>query len=172
MSEIVGALKGLSPEKALLAASMSSGSVSTALETDGERFYNLRERFISVFLEWGRQRIVDILELSADVATEKSVSILAFQIAFSVVRDLLILNIGLGGQQVVNQDRLEKLETAAEKIDRQDLVEIFDEMSKACTLIESEINVNRNLVIDAMFLNILRLSRNSNTLIRSNASRK
>ncbi|HTY23882.1 MAG TPA: DNA polymerase III subunit delta' [Desulfomonilaceae bacterium] len=149
--------RGLDPKKASLLAGMSSGSVARALEINTSNFLDLRRRVIEALTDSRNIGIRGNLELSTEISKDRSMALNAIGIALSWVRDLLVAREGSSLSGCVNSDLLDRIVSSAEHHTREQLFFVYDELVKASDLIESEINVNRNLVMDVLLLRIRRM---------------
>jgi hypothetical protein len=57
---------------------------------------------------------------------------------------------------VINRDRLDTIVREAQHHSSDDLLSVYDELVEAQGLVEADMNVNRNMVTDVMFLRIVR----------------
>jgi len=156
LSDILQQTKHASREKARLLGAMAAGSVSRAADMDSPAFMKLREHVISALSEPGRMGISGILDLSASVSTDRDTAEKAIEVAKSWVRDLLVHKVSPEVTTTVNQDRLDTIVREAQHHSSEDLMSVYDELVEAHRLIEADINANRNLVTDVMFLRIVR----------------
>lgn len=156
LTDILRDRRRLSSEKAALLGAMAAGSVSRAAEMDSPSFLKLREQVISALSEPGRLGINGILELSASVSVDRGTAEQALTVAKSWVRDLLTYKVSAQPTTAINQDRLDTIAREAQHHSSDDLMSVYDELVEANRLIDADINVNRNLVTDVMFLRIVR----------------
>ena len=149
--------QGLGGDKISLIAAASGGSVARALEMSASHFLDLRRQMIDILADSTRVPIRANLELSTEVSKDRDVALDAIGIGFSWIRDLLAVKEGFAGSEIINSDLLDRLVFSAEHLTREQLFSIYDELVKASELIEAEINVNRNLTMDVLFLRIRRI---------------
>ncbi|MGB6066857.1 MAG: DNA polymerase III subunit delta' [Desulfomonilaceae bacterium] len=149
--------KGIPLEKARALAAMSSGSVSRAMEMDASSFLDLRERVVSALADPMGKTIGGLLELSAKISTDKHTAVQAIEIASTWIRDLVLERAGFNLTGRVHGDILDRIASAAQHHNSRQLLSVYDELVKASSLIEADINVNRNLVTDVMLLRIARI---------------
>ncbi len=148
---------GIPLEKARALAVMSSGSVARAMEMDASSFLDLRERIVSALSDPKGKTIGGLLELSATISTDKHTAVQAIEIATTWIRDLLVEQAGFDLTERIHGDFLDRIASAAQHDNSRQLLSVYDELVKASSLIESDINVNRNLVTDVMLLRIARI---------------
>jgi len=149
--------KGLPAEKARILASMSSGSVERAMEMAESKFLDLREQMIAALTDPMGKSISGLLELSAAISVDRQTAAEAIDIALTWIRDLLVEQNGFDIAEPVHGDFLDRIASAAQHHSSRQLLSVYDELSRASSLIEADINVNRNLVTDVMFLKIARI---------------
>jgi DNA polymerase-3 subunit delta' len=146
----------MAPEKADILAAMAAGSVSRAGEMDSPAFLKLREQVISALTEPGRMGISGILELSLLVSSDRGTAEQAVNIAKTWIRDVLAYKSSPDSTVVINRDRLDTIVREAQHHSSDDLLSVYDELVEAQGLVEADMNVNRNMVTDVMFLRIVR----------------
>jgi DNA polymerase-3 subunit delta' len=149
--------QGLDREKVSLTAGASGGSAARALEMSASHFLDLRRQMIDMLTDSQSFGIRGNLELSAEISKDKELALDAIGIASSWVRDLLAVKEGSLGSGVINSDLLDRIVFSAEHLSSKQLFSIYDELVKASELVEAEINVNRNLIMDALLLRIRRI---------------
>jgi DNA polymerase III subunit delta' len=149
--------KGLPVEKARTLAAMSSGSVARALEMAASNFLDLREQVVSAMTNPMGKRLSGLLELSATISVDRQTAAEAIEIASTWIRDLLLEQTGFSLSGRVHGDFLDRITSGAQHHNSRQLLSVYDELVKASSLIEADINVNRNLVTDVMFLRIARI---------------
>ncbi|MCX5873006.1 MAG: hypothetical protein NTY51_07195, partial [Deltaproteobacteria bacterium] len=90
----------------------------------------------------------------------------AIHFGMTWIRDLLLIRIGAPASFVVNTDLIDILKTSAQHYSAEELLAMHDEMANGLMLVDSDTNINRNLVADVMFLRLReKLSQNA---VRSN----
>lgn len=149
--------QGIIPEKASVLAAMSGGSASRALEMNSSNFLLLREKVLAVLSDSGKIGIRERLELAAEIATDRNTVRDTIDIALSWIRDLLSVRTGNESLEYINIDVLDRIVSEAQHLTSEMLLSMHEEVSKASELAEAEFNVNKNLVMDVLLLNILRL---------------
>lgn len=147
--------KGVSRDRAQVLANLSSGSIGLAIEMDSSSFMRLRDRMISLLADPSALGISGILELSAEISTDRGAALDAVEIAQAWIRDVLMHKAGSPVQ--TEGDSLDIIASAAQHHTSEQLLTAYDELTTASELIQAEINVNRNLVTDVMLLKILRI---------------
>jgi DNA polymerase-3 subunit delta' len=147
--------RGFLLDKAKSLAAMSSGSLARAIEMDASSFLDLREEVVSALTQ--RKAISGLLELSAAISVDRHTAIEAIEIALTWIRDLLVEQTGFKLAGRVHGDYLDRITSAAQHHSSRQLLSVYDELVKASSLIEADINVNRNMVTDVMFVKIARI---------------
>jgi DNA polymerase-3 subunit delta' len=153
-------IKQVSPEKALILASMAGGSVQEALRLNTPTFGDMRARLIDALSRGGVLGFGEIMELSAAIAADLDTARDAIRVCMSWLRDLLCVRCLGEETRVINQDSLSALKRLSQGFSGRQLLASYNELAAALMLIDSEINVNRNLATDVMFLRLTRILRN------------
>jgi hypothetical protein len=120
----------------------------------------MRKRLIDALSRGGVIGFAEIMELSAAIAQDLDTARDAIRISMSWLRDLLCVRYLGEESRVINQDSLSVLKDLSERFSPRQLLAAYNELVATLSLIESEINVNRNLATDVMFLRLTRLLRN------------
>jgi len=162
LADFLQSKKGLSAEKAWILAAMGFGSVSRSLEMDNPSFSHLRELVISVLSDPGLKGISGIFELSSLISADRNKAGEAIQIASTWIRDLLQEKIVCDSQTIIHRDYAERISDVARHYTIEHLFQVYEELTRSSLLVESDINVNRNLVMDVMLLRIARILIGSN----------
>jgi len=148
---------GLSPEHAAALAPMSGGSVGRALKMAETNFIELREKIVAVLADPGAHGFQGILELSAAISADRVTALDAIEIGTAWVRDLLSATFNREATAPSYGDSLDRPTGTAQHYASEELLSVYEELSRGAELIEAPINVNRNLVTDLMLLNICRI---------------
>lgn len=149
--------RGFPLQKARTLAAMSSGSISRAVEMAESGFLDLREQVLSALTDPMGKRLSGLLELSATISVDRQTAVEAIEIAETWIRDLLAEQAGFDPGGRVHGDFLDRITSEAQHHSSRQLLSVYDELAKAASLIEADINVNKNLVTDVMFLRIARI---------------
>lgn len=157
LADLLQSQHGMSSEKSWVLAGLGCGSMSQALEMDTASFLRLRQQMISALADPGARGISGLLEISSEISSDRRSILDAIHIAFSWIRDLLHYNSERDGSICINRDFADSIPEVASRYTYQQLSEVYDELLKASQLIEAEINVNRNLAMDVLFLRIGRI---------------
>ena len=148
---------GMRPDKARALAALSGGSVSRALEMDSANVVPLRKQIVAALTDPGSLGIAGVLELSAAISADRKKTVDAIEIATSWVRDLLVHKARGASSEIINQDLLDRILDTAQHHGGDELLMVYDELLKASELVEADMNVNRNLATDLMFIRIARI---------------
>lgn len=166
VAEELSRIKEIPQEEAMAIAGLSSGSLGHALEllsTNTLKLRNSLTGFLSNAPDYG---LAGLLELSAQVSSEAPRLVEAIHFGMTWIRDLLLIRIGTPASFVVNTDLIDILKTSAQHYSVEELLAMHDEMANGLMLVDSDTNINRNLVADVMFLRLReKLSQNA---VRSN----
>jgi len=149
--------RGIDAEKAAILAAMSGGSVSRALEMNQSNFLALREKVIAALTEANVHGIRGNLEISAEISKDRRTASEAIEIGLTWIRDLLLSLAGYDLSAAVHRDFLDRIDSTAQHLTSGQLFSVYDELVRASELIDSDINVNRNLVTDVMLFRISRI---------------
>jgi DNA polymerase-3 subunit delta' len=157
LTELLEHDMGIQGEKAQALAAISCGSVSRALEMNASSILELREKVLAWLENPGQMGLAGLIELSANVSEERKKALDAIDVARAWVRDLLVEKTGGRSDGSVYRHSLDRIRSAAQHHGIEELLSVYDELTRAADLIEAEINVNPNLVTDVMFLRITRI---------------
>jgi DNA polymerase III subunit delta' len=157
--------KGVPKDKAAALAAISGGSIGNALELTKGNFAQIRTAMMDFLSNPMKGGLSGVLELSADISSERHRAFGALDAAKTIVRDLTAMN--LGSQNIINRDLIDILETPAQNLSIDQLVSIYNELSDASVLLEAETNINKNLITDVMLLKIARIINGPNFGIQS-----
>ncbi|MEI8183566.1 MAG: DNA polymerase III subunit delta' [Desulfomonile sp.] len=157
LAEFLQQEKGMSPEKSWILAGMGCGSISQALEMDTPSLSRLREQMISTLSDPGSSGIRGLIELSAHISSDRKRVSDAIHIALTWIQDLLRASVPNDHSTVINSDFAERIRDISSRYSVDQMFRVYDEILNGSELIESDINVNRNLITDIMFLRIARI---------------
>jgi DNA polymerase-3 subunit delta' len=147
--------KGIPRDKALVAAGMSGGSAAKALQMTQSNFMELREKVVTALVNPAHSGLSGLLNLSAEISANRDSARESLEIAKSYLRDLVVEKMGCDSK--IHADLLDTIVATAQNHDSRQLFQVYDEIAKASDLIEAEINVNRNIALDVLFLKIARV---------------
>jgi DNA polymerase-3 subunit delta' len=147
-------IKNISEEEAQTIAGLSSGSLGRALELHSEGVTNLRKSVMDFFNAGPKFGLAPLLELSAQVSIDQRKLFDAIEFGMTWIRDLMTLKLGGLAFNVINTDLIDILRSSAQHYSIEELLTIRDLMSNGLALVDSETNINRNLLSDVMFLRI------------------
>lgn len=154
--EVLARDRGVPRERAEALAAMSYGSMSRSLEMDATSFLELREKVVSALEDPGAGGVGGLMELSASISGDSKGALDAIEIAATWIRDLLVTKIVDDTSLLIHRDSLDRISFTAQHHREEELLYAYGELVRASELIESDINVNRNLVTDVMLLRIAR----------------
>lgn len=147
--------KGVPDDKASVAAGMSGGSAAKALQMTESSFMKLRDKVISTLVNPVNNGLSGLLDLSAELSANRESARESLEIAKSYLRDLVVEK--MGSENLIHADFLDTIVATAQNHNDHELFQVYDEITKASDLIEAEINVNRNIALDVLFLKIARI---------------
>jgi len=159
VANLVQPKKKTSEEKALILASLSGGSVSEALRLDTKSFTELRTQVLNALSHTRDLRWCDLLVLSAKISQDQESAREALRIIGAWLRDLIHIKSFQINPLVINRDFLAVLMGNGQSLAVSQILMCYDELVRALEFVESDSNVNRNLVTDVMlarFASILR----------------
>jgi DNA polymerase III subunit delta' len=148
--------KGIPAERASVLAAMSAGSVSRATHMNASDFFELREKMISALTDPGARSMPGLLDLSMELSKDKRSAVEALEMALTLLRDLMLTAVSPNASGVIHGDFLDRMNAAAQHLSADRILSLYEDVVRASELIESEINVNRNLVMDVLLLRISR----------------
>ena len=145
-------------EKAALYAHIANGRPGVAIRlAEDPKSDDNRTRWIDSLHEVLDASIRQKMKLSESMAKEKKNEPLAsiLQVWTAYARDILLTQ-QENEEKVVNSDHSIEINTFAQKFDRQQLLELIEELVKALELVE--INANPRLMLDNLFLRMPEVS--------------
>lgn len=145
---------GIGPHVAGPAATLSGGSIRKALELSRPEYIELRTKCIHFMLEPKKTGYAGLLDLSSKIASSRDEALEFLDIAKCRVRDLLIDK--FSNHDRIHKDFSQEIHSIAGKYSVTSLESVYQDLLTASRLVDSEFNVNRNLVLDVLFLNIAR----------------
>jgi DNA polymerase-3 subunit delta' len=157
LTDLAQRATGLSEEKSRSLAALAGGSAGKALEIADAGYLHIRDEMLSILSKPGARGIRGLLEFSAHISSNRETASEALEIAVTIVRDMLLVMSDGDLSTVINGDSLDIIASAAQHYTPDDLYATHDEIMTAIGLINSEMNVNRNLVTDVALLKITRI---------------
>lgn len=139
--------------EAKLRARAAGGSLARSLTDDLETFKERREAMLEVLnalaISGDRSRLLRLAEEMND-ANHKDEYELGLEVLETLIRDALMLSLGIEMKHLVNEDLSSQLKKVGEKIDSATVVNWISQIEK---LRESlGVNINRKPATDALFL--------------------
>jgi DNA polymerase III subunit delta' len=143
--------EGRGIEEARLAAALSGGSLAAALSFDTNEYRDIRKLaldFVSLLLKRGR--FIDVSNIAAQVAKDKDK--VYFSLWIESVAALLqdVYYSRIAAERVGQRDLMETMKELGKSISRRGLVRIITAVGKLKH--DLQYNVNRQLVLEAMFV--------------------
>jgi DNA polymerase III subunit delta' len=145
--------EGKTTEDACLAAALSEGSLAKALDFNTNEYKEIRRQaFHFVLLLLSRGRFAEASVVAAQVSKDKNF----FQLWINSVSALLqdIYYAGLATERVSQRDLLAKIEEINRKVSHSMLIRAIEGIRKLKG--ELQYNVNRQIALEAMFLDLTR----------------
>jgi DNA polymerase-3 subunit delta' len=142
---------GRTVEDSRFAAALSGGSLASALDFNAEEYRDIRrDAFEFVALMLRRGKFSEASAIAARVAKDKKFFELWIESAAALLQDVYYA--GLATERVGQRDLLERMKSLSESVSRSRLVRAIDGIGK----LKSELfyNVNRQLALEAMFLEL------------------
>lgn len=130
----------LPPADAHFLAVLSDGQLGQALECDLEQARNSQKEFSVIFSAKGLQSFSTILA-TAEALAKADRALEAFDWLLRWLRDVLLLAVGAGSDHLLNLDQRTDMETVAEHIDIDELLDLISDLEK----LERQANRNVNL---------------------------
>ena len=152
IKQLLAAAGGIEPETVEAVAALCGGSFTRARKLIDSRWLSRRDWIIqamgSQMTNNGAPEIRAWLAWSEILAKKKDLIEESLEIITMWLRDILVFR--TDPQQVLNQDRLKALSTAAKHVNQRQLLQQIDAVDRALTALRS--NTNARLTLDAMAL--------------------
>lgn len=157
VARLIVGKKKIPQDRASVLAALAGGSVSEALRLDTKGFTELRTQLLNALAQAHTFGWCNLLALSAKIAGDSESAREAVRIISAWLRDLLHLKSMPDDSAVTNRDFITFLRRQADSLEAARILSCFDELVRSLELIESDTNVNRNLVTDVMLARITRI---------------
>ena len=145
------------PAEAKLRARAAGGSLARALTDDLETFKERREAMLEVLnalaISGDRSRLLRLAEEMND-ANHKDEYELGLEVLETLIRDALMLSLGIETKRLVNEDLSSQLKKVGEKIDSATVVNWIAQIEEVRESLG--VNINRKPATDALFLTMAR----------------
>jgi DNA polymerase III subunit delta' len=145
--------EGRSADEARLAAALSGGSLTVALNFNTEEYQDLRKQalhFVTLLLK--KRTFADASAVAAKVGKEKQFFQLWLESVAALLQDIYYA--GMAPERVGQRDLLGNLQEIARDVSRFELLRSIDAVKKLKS--ELHFNVNRQLALEAMFVSLTR----------------
>ncbi len=145
--------EGRSADEARLAAALSGGSLTAALNFNTEEYQDLRKQalhFVALLLKKGT--FADASAVAARVGKEKQFFQLWIESVAALLQDIYYA--GMATERVGQRDLLGNLQEIARNVSRSEVLRSIDAVKKLKS--ELHFNVNRQLALEAMFVALTR----------------
>lgn len=145
--------RGIEEQRAQLLSVFSRGSIEKALElSESSDFAIMREDIQSYIQTILDKKIIDILEIPANMDKYKKEIMSILDIFVNYFRDIMMLKENVDKSMIINADKLVFLQNMSKKITYSQVSKIIDIIEDTKTKIRS--NCNFNISIQVMALNI------------------
>lgn len=145
--------KGIEEQRAQLLSVFSRGSIEKALElSESADFAIMREDIQSYIQTILDKKIIDILEIPANMDKYKKEIISILDIFVNYFRDMMMLKENVDKSMIINADKIVFIQNMSKKITYSQVSKIIDIIEDTKTKIRS--NCNFNISIQVMALNI------------------
>jgi DNA polymerase III subunit delta' len=145
--------EGKTTEDALLAAALSEGSLAKALDFNTDEYKEIRKQaFHFVLLLLNRGRFTEASVVAAQVSKDKNLFRLWIDSVSALLQDVYYA--GLAKERVSQRDLLVKIEELNQKAPHSMLVRAIEGIRRLKG--ELQHNVNRQIALEAMFLDLTR----------------
>jgi DNA polymerase-3 subunit delta' len=147
--------EGRSPEEARLAAALSGGSLAAALNFDAKEYGEIRKQalqFVTLLLKRGQ--FTEASALAVRVTKEKQFFQLWIESVMTLLQDVYYENIA--AERIGQRGMLEELAPLARAVSRSMLASVIEAIGKLKS--DLRLNVNRQLALEAMFLELTQKS--------------
>jgi DNA polymerase-3 subunit delta' len=143
------------PAEAGLRARAGNGSIGRALEGDLESFKERRDAMLEVLtalaVTGDHSRLLRLAEEMND-AKHKDEYEFGLELLETLIRDALMVSLGIGSGQVINEDVLPQLQEISERIDSRSATSWISRIEELRE--QLVVNVNRKPATDALFLSM------------------
>lgn len=145
--------RGIEDQRAQLLSVFSRGSIEKALElSESADFAIMREDIQSYIQTILDKKIIDILEIPANMDKYKKEIMSILDIFVNYFRDIMILKENVDKSMIINADKIVFIQNMSKKITYSQVSKIIDIIEDTKTKIRS--NCNFNISIQVMALNI------------------
>lgn len=145
--------RGIEDQRAQLLSVFSRGSIEKALElSESADFAIMREDIQSYIQTIFDKKIIDILEIPANMDKYKKEIMSILDIFVNYFRDIMILKENVDKSMIINADKIVFIQNMSKKITYSQVSKIIDIIEDTKTKIRS--NCNFNVSIQVMALNI------------------
>lgn len=145
--------KGIEEQRAQLLSVFSRGSIEKSLElSESADFAIMREDIQSYIQTILDKKIIDILEIPANMDKYKKEIISILDIFVNYFRDMMMLKENVDKSMIINADKIVFIQNMSKKITYSQVSKIIDIIEDTKTKIRS--NCNFNISIQVMALNI------------------
>lgn len=145
--------KGIEEQRAQLLSVFSRGSIEKALElSESADFAIMRDDIQSYIQTILDKKIIDILEIPANMDKYKKEIVSILDIFVNYFRDMMMLKENIDKSMIINADKIVFIQNMSKKITYSQVSKIIDIIEDTKTKIRS--NCNFNISIQVMALNI------------------
>ena len=144
---------GRTPEDARLAAALSGGSMTAALDFNTEEYQDIREQalyFIKLIIKGGK--FTDANALAVQVAKDKKLFQLWIESVMAILQDIYYA--GLSKERVGQRDLLKTIEELNRAVSHNALIRIIDKIGRLKS--QLSYNVNRQIALETLFVELTR----------------
>lgn len=149
------AKKQVKPAEARLRARTAGGSLARALSGDLETFQDRRDAMLQVLsavaISGDRSRLLRLAEEMND-ANHKDDYEISLEILEALIRDALMLSLGVDSKRLVNEDLASQLGKIAERVDSSKAISWISQIEEVRE--QLVVNINRKPATDALFLSM------------------
>ena len=153
VAAIVAERKGISRARAQLLATLSHGSLGTALNGDEEGLLERRRACLERLADLSPQDTRGVLALAEEMGSDREKSLEFLDWTKAWIRDLVVVQVRGAEAKVYNQDLLEHLQRKAAERRVQDTASMLTEIDRATGAIRR--NFNRRLVLEGFIPKLL-----------------
>ncbi len=144
----------LPPSDAHFLAVLSDGQLGKALECNLEQARNSQKEFSLIFSAKGLQSFSTILA-TAEALAKGDRGLEAFDWLLRWLRDVLLLAVEAGSDHVLNLDQRTAMQTLAERIDIDELLDLIGDLEKLER--QAHRNLNLQMALETILLRVRRL---------------
>ncbi len=145
--------RALSENELQTALAMAAGSIGRALSKSSPQNVQFRSKVILSVFDKSSKAYQSVLDISSEAGADKNRTDDILEITGTFLRDAIVKGLG-ANDQLINSDYSDLIDKIAAANSINMLISAYEEIMKACALLDLDINLSKNLVLDVTFLKI------------------